>query len=66
MIDVIDVLRRMEEEKKQSNIHPSSVLLSELMNETSKLIREELKQAVADGKIEFHKTLNDVSFNIKQ
>lgn len=66
MIDVLEILRNKEAERKEKNIQPSSVLLSELLNACAELIKEELRQAVINGTLECHKTLNDVSFNSKQ
>jgi hypothetical protein len=65
MIDVIDIIRRMEEDKRSRNVEPPYVLHSEIMNEIAQLVKDELNQAVTGGTLEFHRTINGVSFNIK-
>lgn len=66
MIDVLEILKRIEAEKREHNIVPCIVRFAELQNAISEQVKAELNQAVKDGWISFHRTLNDISFGIKQ
>lgn len=65
MIDVLNILTHMEAEKKEKNVQPASVMMTELLNKVNELAKEELRQAVKAGTLECHRTINDFSFNTK-
>lgn len=65
MIDVVAIVKEIEQLRRSQNIDPPFVLHTEIQNEVNKRLKEELNKAVADGVLEFHRTLNDISFNTK-
>jgi hypothetical protein len=40
------------------------IMLTEVLNEVAEQAKEELRQAVINGTLTCHKTLNDVVFNV--
>ena len=66
MIDVVDIIRRLQAEKEQAHKEPAHVHFTEINAELIKVAKEELNKEVRAGTLEFHKTLNGVSFNLKR
>ena len=64
MIDPVEIVRKKEAELKQANKLPAMIMLTEILNEVTELAKEELRQAVINGTLTCHKTLNDVVFNV--
>lgn len=65
-MDLIEIIRRLQVEKESNNIQPSNVTFSEIMKEVTTSVKSELNGHVKDGTLEFHRTINDISFNIKK
>ena len=63
MIDPVKIVRDKEAALKQANKLPAMIMLSEVLNEVAEQAKEELRQAVINGTLKCHKTLNDVVFN---
>lgn len=62
---ILDIIKRLSDDKKSKHIEPSAVLYTEISTELHKAVQDELNTMVKDGVIIFHKTLNSVSFEIK-
>lgn len=65
MIDVYDIIKQINERKKSVRMEPSSALFSEVSEEVHKKIKKEINELCKDGKLEFHRTINDLSFDAK-
>lgn len=65
MIDVIQIVASIEADKKARQIEPSYALMSEITNEATKLIKAELNQAVAEGRLNWSETINSIGFYSK-
>ena len=63
MIDVMQIVASIEADKKARHIEPTYALMSEITNEATRLIKAELNQAVADGKLNWSKTINSIGFS---
>lgn len=66
MIDVYSIIAGINKRKADSSITPSSALYSEIMNEVSRRVRDEINCLYKENKLTFHKTLNELSFDIVQ
>lgn len=66
MIDVIDIIRRLQAEREQAHREPCHVTYNELSAMVAVAVKTELNNAVKKGILEFHKTVNGISFNLKQ
>ena len=65
MIDVYAIIKSINKQKKEAYITPSSALYSEIVNDVSRQVKEEINALYRDKKITFHKTLNELSFDAK-
>lgn len=65
MIDVIDIIKRLQQAKKDAGIEPHIVDIVELQQEASRAALEELRRLYKEGKIKYHETLNGHSFSIE-
>lgn len=63
MIDPVQIVLDKEKALKQANKLPAMIMLTEVLNEVAEQAKEELRQAVINGTLKCHKTLNDVVFN---
>lgn len=63
---ILDIIQRLSDDKKAKNIEPSAVLYTEISTELHKTVQDELNAMVKDGVLIFHKTLNSISFEVKQ
>ena len=66
MIDVFEIIASIEADKKARHIEPTYALMSEITNEATRLLKAELNQAVADGKLNWSETINSIGFSIKK
>ena len=64
MIDIYETLTMLQVEKEAKNIEPPHVLFEEILADVREQTKEELRQLCKEKKVEFHKTLNSISFNI--
>lgn len=59
------IIRELQEGKK--GVVPNAALFNqEIMPRLKQLAMDSLNALVKDGTVEYHKTLNDLSFSIKQ
>lgn len=65
MIDVLEIVRQIEQERKDRHVVPSYACFMDIQRVINERVKSELNQAVKDGRISFHRTLNDISFGIK-
>ena len=66
MIDVLDILKRLQQAKKVDGVVPTIVDMVEIQREASKAALEELRSLYKDGKVQHHETLNGHAFSIKE
>lgn len=65
MIDVYSIIAGINKRKADSSITPSSALYSEIMNDVSRQVKDEVNALYRDKKLTFTKTLNELSFDAK-
>ena len=65
MIDVLELIRRLQKEREKRHIVPSHVEFAHLMNEASKEIRRELNSLYQEGKIDVRETVNGKAVFVK-
>ena len=66
MIDVLELIRRLQREREEKHIVPSHVEFAHLMNEASKEIREELNSLYQAGRIGINRTVNGKAVFVKE
>ena len=64
MIDVYQTLARLQKQKEEKGIEPAHVLYEQLLLNLTSQVRDELRDMCKQKKVDFHKTLNSVSFEI--
>lgn len=64
-MDILNIISKLQDERREKNIVPDHVEFAHLMNEVSKETRSELNKLYSDGKIGIVKTLNDKAVFIK-
>ena len=65
MIDVYAIIKSINKQKKEAYITPSSALYSEIINDVSRQVKDEVNALYRDKKLTFNKTLNELSFDAK-
>ena len=65
MIDVLDILKRLQQAKKVDGVVPTIVDMVEIQQEALKMTLEELRRMTKEGEIKYHQTLNGHAFSIK-
>lgn len=63
-IDIIDIIKILQTDRKARNIHPAIVLLNEIQTSVTQQVLEELRTLVKQGKVKHHKILNGHAFSI--
>ena len=66
MIDVLDILKRLQQAKKAAGVVPAIVDMVEIQQSASKAVLEELRSLYKQGKVQHHETLNGHAFSIKE
>ena len=66
MIDIYEILRRLQREREERHIVPTHVGFAHLMNEASKEIRQELNALYQTGKIGINETINGKAVFVKE
>ena len=66
MIDVLELIRRLQREREERHIVPTHVDFIHLMNEASKEIRQELNALYQEGKIDVKETINGKAVFVKE
>ena len=65
MIDVLDILKRLQQAKKAAGVVPTIVDMVEIQQAASKAVLEELRSLYKEGKVQHHETLNGHAFSVK-
>ena len=65
MIDIKDIIKRLQQAKKADGVVPTIVDMVEVQQEASKAVLEELRSLYKEGKVQHHETLNGHAFSIK-
>ena len=65
MIDVLDILKRLQKAKIDNKQEPAIVSMVEVQQEALKMTLEELRRMTREGEINYHQTLNGHSFSVK-
>ena len=66
MIDVKDIISRLQKAKIDNKQEPAIVSMVEVQQEASKVVLEELRSLYKDGKVQHHETLSGHAFSIKE
>ena len=66
MIDLIEIVRNLLQVKKDERKAPLVVSMKEIQQEVAGKVVEELRRLYAEGKINYHETLNGHAFSIKK
>ena len=65
MIDVKDIISRLQQAKIDNKQEPPVVSMVEVQQEASKAVLEELRSLYKEGKVQHHETLNGHAFSVK-
>ena len=65
MIDVKDIIKRLQKAKIDNKQEPAIVSMVEVQQEASKVVLEELRSLYKEGKVQHHQTLNGHAFSVK-
>lgn len=65
MIDLLTIIARLQQEKREKNIVPDHIEFTHLMNEVSNEVRKELNRLYQDGKIWTCETINGKAVYVK-
>ena len=65
MIDVKDIISRLQKAKIDNKQEPAIVSMVEVQQEASKVVLEELMSLYKEGKVQHHETLNGHAFSVK-
>lgn len=66
MIDILELIRRLQREREERHIVLTHVEFAHLMNEASKAIREELNSLYQAGRIGINRTVNGKAVFVKE
>lgn len=66
MIDLLTIISRLQQEKREKHIEPDHIEFARLMNEVSNEVRAELNRLYKDGKIGTTRTLNGTGVFVKE
>lgn len=62
---ILNIIGEISQGKKERNVVPTAAMMSEIQNRISKDTKAILNKLCSENKLEFHKLLNDVSFERK-
>lgn len=65
MIDLLTIIARLQQEKREKHIEPDHIEFARLMNEVSKEVRKELNRLYQEGKIGINETINGKAVYVK-
>lgn len=66
MIDILELIRRLQREREERHIVPTHVEFAQLMNEAGKSIRQELNRLYQEGRIDVKETVNGKAVSVKE
>lgn len=64
MIDILDIIEKINAQKKDALKTPTFATLNEVMSEVTLQVKNEINQMVRERKIVYNKTLNSFSFKV--
>lgn len=64
MIDVKDIISRLQQAKIDNKQEPSIVSVVEVQQEAARQVLEELRRLMREGEIKYHQTLNGHAFSV--
>lgn len=62
---LLQIISEISQGKKDKGVTPSAAIMSEIQNRMTKDAKNILNRLCKDGVLEFHRLLNDVSFERK-
>ena len=65
MIDILDILKRLQQAKIDNKQEPLIVGMVDVQQEATKMVLEELRRLTREGEINYHQTLNGHAFSAK-
>ena len=63
MIDVYEIIKSFNEEKKKKKLHPTSAMLSEITVAVTAAVKKEINELVKSKRVVYHQTINSLSFD---
>lgn len=66
MIDVLELIRRLQREREEQRKVPTHVEFAHLMNEAGKEIRQELNSLYKEGRVGVNETVNGKAVYVKE
>lgn len=63
MIDVYDIIKSINEEKKGKRLHPTSALFSEITVAVTAAVKKEINELVKSKHVVYHQTIKSLSFD---
>lgn len=66
MINLLTIIARLQQEKRDNHIEPDHIEFARLMNDVSKEVRAELNRLYKDGKIGTCETINGKAVYVKE
>lgn len=66
MIDVLELIRRLQREREEQRKVPTHVEFAHLMNEAGKAVRGELNRLYQEGRIGINETINGKAVYVKE
>ena len=66
MIDLLTIIARLQQEKRDKHLEPTHIEFASLMNEVSKEVRKELNTLYQEGKIGINETINGKAVFVKE
>lgn len=66
MIDVLELIRRLQREREERHVVPTHVEFAHLMNEAGKEVRKELNRLYQEGAIGINETINGKAVYVKE
>ena len=64
MIDVKEIIVSLQKAKQNENKEPQIVSMVDVQQEAAKMVLEELRRLMREGKIKYHQTLNGHAFSV--
>lgn len=65
-MDILNIISKLQDERREKNIVPDHIEFARLMNEVSKEVRAELNRLYQEGKIGTCETLNGKAVFVKE
>lgn len=63
MMDIYDIIKSINEEKRKRKLYPTSAMFSEITIAVTAAVKKEINELVKGKRVVFHQTLNSLSFD---